>query len=104
MSTHRAAVQEDATRRLVNLISDDVRTACQPATRLVHGKSYEQILAVAEELRSDLIVLGVHGRKAFDMMMFGSTTNQVHSPRDLPGADAQERRSVARRRSWQSRK
>jgi len=77
MSTYRAAVQEDATSRLVNLISDDIRAACQPATRLVHGKPYEQILAVAEELRSDLIVLGVHGRKTFDMMLFGSTTNQV---------------------------
>lgn len=77
LSTYRAAVQDDATSRLMNLISDDVRAACQPATRLVHGKPYEQILAVADELRSDLIVLGVHGRKAFDMMLFGSTTNQV---------------------------
>jgi nucleotide-binding universal stress UspA family protein len=77
MSTYRAAVEEDATRRLVDLVSDDIRAACQPATRLVHGKPYEQILAVAKEMRSDLIVLGVHGRKAFDMMIFGSTTNQV---------------------------
>ena len=77
LSTYRAAVRDEATSRLMNLISDDVRAACQPATRLMHGKPYEQILAVADELRSDLIVLGVHGRKAFDMMMFGSTTNQV---------------------------
>jgi nucleotide-binding universal stress UspA family protein len=77
MSTYRAAVEEDSTRRLVNLISDDIPAACKPATRLVHGKPHEQILAVAQELRSDLIVLGVHGRKAFDIMIFGSTTNQV---------------------------
>jgi len=77
LSTYRAAVEDDATRRLVNLISGDIRAACQPATRLVHGKPYEQILAVAQELRSDLIVLGVHGRSAFDIMIFGSTTNQV---------------------------
>jgi len=76
-SAYRAAVEDDAARRLVNLISDDIRAACQPATRLAHGKPYEQVLAVAQELRSDLIVLGVHGRKAVDIMIFGSTTNQV---------------------------
>lgn len=77
MATYRAVVQEDATRRLVGLISEDLRNWCQPATRLVHGKPYEQILSVARELDADLIVLGVHGRNAFDLMLFGSTTNQV---------------------------
>lgn len=77
MARYRAAVQEDATRRLMELVTEDVRTWCQPETRLVYGRPYEQILAAATDGHSDLIVLGVHGRNALDIMLFGSTTNQV---------------------------
>jgi nucleotide-binding universal stress UspA family protein len=44
---------------------------------VAHGKPHEQILAVAAEERPDLIVVGVQGRKPLDLMLFGSTTNQV---------------------------
>lgn len=77
MASYRAAVQTDATRRLMELITEDERTWCQPATKLVHGRPYEQIVAIAAETHTDLIVLGVHGRNTFDLMLFGSTTNQV---------------------------
>lgn len=36
-----------------------------------------QILRVAAETCADLIVLGVHGQNAADLMVFGSTANQV---------------------------
>jgi len=77
MANYRVAVQEDATRRLVDLLTEDVRTWCQPETRIAHGKPYEEILGAATECRADLIVLGVHGRNGLDLMLFGSTTNQV---------------------------
>ncbi len=38
---------------------------------------YEQILTTAADAHSDLIVLGVHGRNTLDILLFGSTTNQV---------------------------
>jgi nucleotide-binding universal stress UspA family protein len=44
---------------------------------LRYGKPYRQILTVAEEEHADLIVMGVHGRNVLDVMLFGSTTNQV---------------------------
>ncbi len=77
MASYRSAVQTEATRRLVNVITDDVRTWCQPATKLAYGKPYVQILNAAREMHADLIVLGVHGRNALDVMMFGSTTNHI---------------------------
>jgi nucleotide-binding universal stress UspA family protein len=36
-----------------------------------------EILWVAAEDSSDLIVMGVHGRNLADLMLFGSTTNQI---------------------------
>ncbi|MET0163722.1 MAG: universal stress protein [Vicinamibacterales bacterium] len=43
------------------------------------GKPHHEILRIAEVLRSDLIVLGVHGRipidRSIDRMVFGSTVD-----------------------------
>lgn len=47
------------------------------STRLGSGKPYREILGVATEERTDLIVMGVHGRNPLELALFGSTTNQV---------------------------
>jgi nucleotide-binding universal stress UspA family protein len=68
--------------RLSGLIPEGVRTWCEPETKLSYGKPYRRIVELAERDRADLIVIGVHGRNALDLMLFGSTTNQVvrHAP------------------------
>jgi nucleotide-binding universal stress UspA family protein len=69
---------ELATRRRIDaLISEDARTWCDPATVIRHGKPYQAILERAAEERAELIVMGVRGRNQVNMMLFGSTTNQV---------------------------
>ena len=51
---------------------------------VVCGKPHREILRLAEERRSDLIVLGVHGRNVVDRLLFGSTVEpvvrQAHCP------------------------
>jgi nucleotide-binding universal stress UspA family protein len=42
-----------------------------------HGRSHREILQVARERDADLIVLGVQGRGAVDLALFGSTASQV---------------------------
>ena len=69
--------EEEATTRLEALVPDEVRDWCRPIARLGHGKAYREILGIATEDSADLIVMGVHGRNALDLMLFGSTTNQV---------------------------
>lgn len=70
-------LEKTAGVRLEALVPDDVRERRGAAARVVSGKSYKEILRVAAEERADLIVMGVHGRNALDMMLFGSTTSQV---------------------------
>ncbi|MGC4081059.1 MAG: universal stress protein [Vicinamibacterales bacterium] len=77
MGAYRAAVQEEFDAASSTLLTEDVRTFCNPTTKLAHGRPYEQILDTAGSMQADLIVLGVHGRNAVDLMLFGSTTNQV---------------------------
>ena len=71
------ATEQSATARLKALTSDAVPDRCATTLRVVHGKSYVEILRIAAEDHADLIVTGVHGRNAIDLMLFGSTTNQL---------------------------
>jgi nucleotide-binding universal stress UspA family protein len=41
------------------------------------GKAHHEILRIAAERQSDLIVLGIHGRNPLDRMLFGSTAEPV---------------------------
>jgi nucleotide-binding universal stress UspA family protein len=41
------------------------------------GKTFQEILAHAAETETDLIVMGVRGRNALDLALFGSTTHRV---------------------------
>jgi nucleotide-binding universal stress UspA family protein len=47
----------------------------EPAVRA--GKTYQEILGHAAETETDLIVMGVRGRNALDLALFGSTTQRV---------------------------
>ena len=74
---YRRFLEQDARRRLLEAIPDEVRRWCDPVEKVGCGKAYREILRVAADEKSDAIVMGVHGRGAIDVALFGSTTNQV---------------------------
>ena len=49
---------------------------------VLKGTPYEEISRFAEANKIDLVVIGTHGRKGLDRMLFGSTAEQVvrHAP------------------------
>ncbi len=68
---------DNAKRQLERLASS---TPCKPGTvktavRL--GRAYEQIIQVATEINTDLVAVGVRGRNALDVAVFGSTAYRV---------------------------
>jgi nucleotide-binding universal stress UspA family protein len=73
----RGATIADARRRLSALIPEDTRAYCTIDAVVVEGRAYKQILCHAKERQSDLIVMGVHGRGAIDLFLFGSTTHHI---------------------------
>ncbi len=73
----RQQIEDQARHRLDALIPEDARNWCAPEPTLRYGKPYREILAVAETEHIDLVVMGVHGRNALDLTLFGSTTNHV---------------------------
>ena len=76
LAEFRRYSEESAKKRLESLIPHWI-PASRVTTRLRNGKPYVQILHVAAEEQTDVIVVGVHGRNPMDMALFGSTTNQV---------------------------
>lgn len=49
---------------------------------IVKGVAYDEIIKFAKEKNIDLIVMGTHGRKGLDRIIFGSTAERV--VRDAP--------------------
>jgi nucleotide-binding universal stress UspA family protein len=72
-----AAAEAEARRRLRDLVPEAARTYCTVETAVVDGRAYRRLLQQAAEQKSDLIVMGVHGRGAIDLLLFGSTTHHV---------------------------
>ena len=76
-SAFRKARERHAKEALDAALTADARVRCHVSERVVYGKPSQQILEVAEQDTPDLIVMGVQGRGALDLLMFGSTTNHV---------------------------
>jgi len=72
-----AAAEADALRRLRDLLphASDIPGAI--TTRVEEGEAYRAILRTASDVHADLIVMGVRGRNATDLTIFGSTANHV---------------------------
>jgi nucleotide-binding universal stress UspA family protein len=65
------------TQQLDKLIPEERRKALKIKTAVRIGKPYQEIIQVVLEAQIDLVVMGVHGRGALDLAVFGSTTNRV---------------------------
>lgn len=77
LSAFQAYLERDARRRLELLVPEDARNWCEPQEVVVFGKAWREVLRRSAEDASDLIVMGVRGRSAVDLALFGSTTHHV---------------------------
>ncbi len=72
-----AAAEAEYLRRLRALVPARARMYCTLTTRVSEGKPAREIARQAAAEHADLIVMGVQGRGAVDLMVFGSNTNDV---------------------------
>jgi len=71
----RTAAELEA--RLKATVPADADRYCHVDTVMAAGNAGKEIVRVAAESHADLIVMGVHGRGAVDLTVFGSTTHHV---------------------------
>jgi nucleotide-binding universal stress UspA family protein len=91
----RAAAEAERLTRLRALVPTHARESCTVETAVLEGGASRQILRLAEQQNADLIVLGVHGRHALDLAIFGSNSKDVvtraHCPVLVVPADRRRR-------------
>jgi nucleotide-binding universal stress UspA family protein len=79
---YRTFVENQIDARLQSAIAPELRAWCRARQRIEAGRPWEQIVRIATEDAAQLIVMGQHSRSDADLLLFGSTTNQVvrHAP------------------------
>jgi nucleotide-binding universal stress UspA family protein len=77
LSEYVTMAEIDRAARLKELLAGAGRNSGAISTLLARGKAYREILRIATEQSTDLIVIGIHGRGAADLLFLGSTTQHV---------------------------
>ena len=67
----------DRRARLNDLVPENVRASCTVDVVVAVGSAYRELLSLARTDAHDLIVLGIHGRGAIDLLLVGSTAQHV---------------------------
>jgi nucleotide-binding universal stress UspA family protein len=73
---YRRLLEKEARNRLKALVAER-GSGRDVEIRILAGKPWRRILHLAHEIEADLIVLGVQGRSAADLLLFGSTAHHV---------------------------
>lgn len=74
---HSETKKEEMLKELLAPIPPDPLAWCAVKPLLRVGKPYVQIIRVAAEQQTDLVVMGVRGGGAADLSVFGSTAHRV---------------------------
>ncbi len=76
-STDLQTATASVVRKLEKPIPYEAQDWCRTKSVVRVGKPYQEIIQLALEAEMDLIVMGVRGRNALDLALFGSTTHRV---------------------------
>jgi nucleotide-binding universal stress UspA family protein len=74
---YRKHTAHAALERLHGAVPGEARQWCEVEGTVVAGKAHEEIVRAARAAAAQLVVLGVHGASALEVLLFGSTTRHV---------------------------
>jgi nucleotide-binding universal stress UspA family protein len=77
LATFQRRQEEEARQLLEKAVPDSAGAYCKTDSMLLRGKPGREILRIASNRQAELIVMGVQGRGAADLLFFGSTTQHV---------------------------
>jgi len=77
VEAYRRDLERKAIAELQRLIPDEARVSCRIEEHVTYGEAHREIARIAAAENADLLVLGTHGSRALDRMLFGSTVTKV---------------------------
>lgn len=72
-----------ANKAMEDFLLDNLQ-GCNVSFEIIVGNPAEEILALSEKENADLIIMGTHGRKGFDRILFGSVAEFVVKNANIP--------------------
>ena len=72
-----AEFEENATERMEEMVANFIPQDIICDTYILHGIPFYEIVKFAQDEKSDLIIIGSHGRTGLQHMIFGSTAEKV---------------------------
>jgi nucleotide-binding universal stress UspA family protein len=73
----RKSLHMGAKEHLHGFVKQHPHERIHPELAICEGRAADSILSFAQREKFDLIVMGTHGRRGFDRLVLGSTTNRV---------------------------
>ena len=71
------ALRESGRKQLREFVENHTPHEIQPELVVQEGVAADSILSFAQAQKTDVIVMGTHGRRGFDRLMLGSVTDRV---------------------------
>jgi nucleotide-binding universal stress UspA family protein len=84
VSQFEKEVIEGAEKRLYEFADESFKDFPGTKTKVVAGDPSDEILSYIEEHGIDLVVMGTHGRKGLDKVIFGSVAERVVKASPVP--------------------
>jgi nucleotide-binding universal stress UspA family protein len=75
---------EGAEKRLYEFVDENFSEFPNTKTAVVAGDPSEEILSYIREKKIDLVIMGTHGRKGMDKIIFGSVAERVVKTAPVP--------------------
>jgi nucleotide-binding universal stress UspA family protein len=75
---------DSAKKRMVAAVEEFFKKFAKLETRVELGVPAEKILAFVEKEKIDMIIMGAHGRKGLERVIFGSVANKVVKSASCP--------------------
>jgi nucleotide-binding universal stress UspA family protein len=75
---------EAAKKRMAAAVAENFKKFSSLETRVLMGKPAEKILDLVKNEKIDLIVMGAHGRKGLEKVLFGSVADRVVTAATCP--------------------
>ncbi|CAB1058275.1 hypothetical protein D1BOALGB6SA_3031 [Olavius sp. associated proteobacterium Delta 1] len=84
VSRFEIEVIEGAEKRLYEFVDEHFSEFANTKTGVVAGDASEEIIKYIEDQRIDLVIMGTHGRKGMDKIIFGSVAERVLKTSPVP--------------------
>jgi nucleotide-binding universal stress UspA family protein len=80
----RQSIHKGGKEQLQEFVNKHSDGGMKPELAVCEGRAPDSILSFAKDQKTDLIVMGTHGRRGFDRLMLGSATDRVMREASCP--------------------